>query len=60
VVRAFKTGFDSQLGHTKDFKNGICYFSCFNAQHLKSYAEDKETVSELSASETKINSVLAL
>jgi len=22
------------LGHTKDFKNGICCFSYFNAQHL--------------------------
>jgi len=23
------------LGHTKDFKNGICCFSCFDAQHLR-------------------------
>jgi len=23
------------LGHDKDFKNGICCFSCFHAQHLK-------------------------
>jgi len=23
------------LGHTKDFKNGIYCFSCFNAQHLR-------------------------
>jgi len=23
------------LGHIKDLKNGICRFSCFNAQHLR-------------------------
>jgi len=26
---------DSQLGHTKDLKNGICCFSCFNSHHLR-------------------------
>jgi len=28
---------DSQLelGHTKDLKNSICCFSCFNAEHLR-------------------------
>jgi len=26
---------DSQLGHTKDLKNRICLFSCFNAQHVR-------------------------
>jgi len=26
---------NSQLSHTKDFYNGICCFSCFNAQHLR-------------------------
>jgi len=25
-------GFDSQLGHTKDFQNGICCFSCLNKE----------------------------
>jgi len=29
------TGFDSHLGHTKDFKNSICCFSCFHTQHLR-------------------------
>jgi len=23
------------MDRIKDFKNGICYFSCFNAQHLR-------------------------
>jgi len=27
--------FDFQFGHTNDFKNGICCFSCFKAQHLR-------------------------
>jgi len=31
------------LGQTKDLKNGICYFSCFNAQNY-GCAKDKETV----------------
>jgi len=49
------------LGHTKNFeKNGICCFSCFNAQHLTGCAEDKETVSGLYVSESKITLVLAL
>jgi len=26
---------NSVLGHTKDFKNRMCCFSCFNAQHLR-------------------------
>jgi len=40
VIRAFAcemwyTRFDSQLGHTKDFKNGICSISCFTVQQLR-------------------------
>jgi len=31
----WQTLFDSQLVHTKDFKNGICCFSCFKAQHVR-------------------------
>jgi len=34
-TKAWYTGCDSQFGHIKDFKNGICCFSCFNAQHLR-------------------------
>jgi len=50
---------DSLLGHTKDFKNDICCFSCFNAQHLR-VAQIIETVSGLYVSERNINSFLAL
>jgi len=32
---AKQTEFDSQLGHTKDFKNDVCCFSCLNAQHFR-------------------------
>jgi len=35
VYKVWQTGFDSQLGQAKDFKNGICCFSCFNIQHLR-------------------------
>jgi len=52
-------GFDSQLGHTKDFKNGICCFS-FLTLSIKNCAEDKETVSGLYVSERKIISAPAL
>jgi len=45
---------------TKDFKNGNCCFTCYNAQQLKSCAENKETVSGLYVSERKIILVLAL
>jgi len=34
VEEAKQTEFDSQFGHTKNFKNGVCCFPCFNAQHL--------------------------
>jgi len=49
------------LGHAKEFKNGICCFSCFNAA-FKSCAEDKDkvTVSGLYVSEKYNNSVLTL
>jgi len=62
VVKAFAyeawwTGFDSQLGHTKDFKNGICCFACFNAQHLRvAQRIKKQSVDHTSVKEKLIQS----
>jgi len=42
----------------KNFKNGICCSLSLRSA-LKSYAEDKETVSSLYVSESKISLVLA-
>jgi len=49
----------AEMGHTKDLKNGICCFSCFNAQHLR-VAQSIKKQSVDYVSESKINSVLAL
>jgi len=42
ACEAWLTRFDSQLGNTKDFKNGICCFYCKRAT-IKGCVEDKET-----------------
>jgi len=43
------------LGHTKDLKNGICCFSCFNAQILRvAQRIKKQSVNYTSAKEKLI------
>jgi len=47
----------SLANHTKDLKNGICCFSCFNAQHLRvAQRIQKQSVDYKSIKETLIHS----